>query len=185
MKALLLTGPSGSGKTTLAHTLLQRYPELTFSISATTRPPRPGETHGKDYYFLAEAEFDRLLAQNAFLEWERLFSGHRYGTLRQELERIRDLNQVPLFVKDVKGTLALKNLLGPGAITVFLLPPSLETLRERLIQRGENAPADIEERLLGAKEEIRRIAEFDFVLYNDELPKAAARIERIIQRYLL
>ena len=185
MRALLLTGPSGSGKTTLAQTLLQRYPQLTFSVSATTRPPRPGEIPGKDYYFLTDEEFDRLLHQGAFIEWEKLFSGHRYGTLRQELERIQNLHQIPLFVKDVRGTLALKKLLGPEAITVFLLPPSLEALRERLTQRGVNDPSDIEERPHRAEEEIGHIAEFDFILYNDEVDKAAARIERIIQRYLL
>lgn len=180
MKALLFTGPSGSGKTTLAQLLLEKYPLFTFSISATTRPPRPGEEHGRDYYFLSEAEFDAEIAQGGFLEWERLFSGYRYGTLRREVERLRTLGHIPIFVKDVKGALSLKKVMGAELITVFLVPPSIEVLRERLIARG--APPDLEQRLSRAHEELLYIPQFDFVLYNDTLEKALARIERILPR---
>lgn len=185
MKALLLTGPSGSGKTTLAQALLQRYPFFTFSISATTRPQRPGEVHGRDYYFLSEAEFDAHLAAGGFVEWEQLYSGYRYGTLRNELERIEKLQKIPLFVKDVRGTLSLKALLGPEALTVFLVPPSLEVLRQRLLQRGVNAPADLEERLARAEAEMLLLPKFDYVLYNDELPKALERLDLLFKRYSL
>lgn len=183
MKALLLTGPSGSGKTTLAQALLQRYSTLTFSISATTRPPRPGEIHGKDYYFLSESEFDAHVEAGDFVEWERLFSGHRYGTLRQELERIEKLSKIPLFVKDVRGTLALKAFLGKEALTVFLVPPSLAVLRQRLVQRGVNTAADLEERLARAEAELLLVPQFDYVLYNDELAKALERLDLLLRRY--
>lgn len=184
MKALLLTGPSGSGKTTLAQLLLERYDRLTFSISATTRPPRPGEEHGRDYYFLTEAEFDIEIAQNGFLEWERLFSGYRYGTLRREMERIQASGKVPIFVKDVRGALSLKKLLNEELTTIFLVPPSIETLRERLIARGVNAPDDLEQRLARAEEELLLLPRFDFVLYNEDLQRALDRMEGLLRRLL-
>lgn len=123
MKALLFTGPSGSGKTTIAQLLLQKYDVLTFSISATTRPPRPGEKHGQDYYFLTESEFDEEIQKGGFLEWERIFSGYRYGTLKREIARIERLGKIPVFVKDVKGALSLKKVFGEELVTVFLVPP--------------------------------------------------------------
>lgn len=183
MKALLLTGPSGSGKTTIAQLLLERYPQFVFSISATTRPPRPNEVPGKEYYFLTEAEFDQELERGAFVEWERLYSGYRYGTLYRELERIRASNQIPLFVKDVKGTLNLQKQLGEGAISVFVLPPSLEVLRERLLHRSPAPPPDLEERVARAEFEIQLAPEFSFLLYNDDLDKALRRLKHLIQRY--
>ncbi|MCS7153053.1 MAG: guanylate kinase [Bacteroidia bacterium] len=185
MKALLLTGPSGSGKTTIAQLLLQKYENLAFSISATTRPPRTGEVHGKDYYFLSEEEFDREIEQGGFVEWERLFSGYRYGTLYRELERIEALGKVALFVKDVKGALSLKKVLGEKLTTVFLVPPSIEALRERLLTRGISSVADLEERLVRAEEELRMLPQFDFVLYNDEISRAVQRLERHIIGRLL
>ncbi len=185
MKALLITGPSGSGKTTLAQLLLKKYDQLTFSISATTRPARPGEVHGRDYYFLTEAEFDEQVKNDGFLEWEQLFSGYRYGTLRSEITRIQQLAKIPIFVKDVKGALSLKSLMGEGLLTVFLVPPSIQVLRERLIARGVNAPDDLEERLARAEEELRLLPQFDFILYNEDLSKALARLETLLRRELL
>jgi len=183
VKALLLTGPSGSGKTTIAHLLLQEYPQFVFSISATTRPPRPNEVPGKDYYFLTEAEFDQELEQGGFVEWERLYSGYRYGTLHRELERIRASGRIPLFVKDVKGTLALQKKLEEGAVSVFVLPPSIEVLRERLLARAPEPPPDLEERLARAAFEIQLAPEFSFLLYNDELDKALRRLRPLIERH--
>lgn len=184
VKALLLTGPSGSGKTTLAQALLREYSQLQFSISATTRAPRPGEVHGRDYYFLSEAEFDAEIAQGGFIEWEVLFSGHRYGTLRREIERLQKTGAVPLLVKDVKGTLALRSLLGAEALSIFLLPPSVEVLRQRLLQRGLNDLGELEERLHRALEEIQLAARFDFILYNDEIDQALDRMKVLLSRYL-
>ncbi|MCS6895272.1 MAG: guanylate kinase [Bacteroidia bacterium] len=185
MKALLFTGPSGSGKTTIAQILLQRYDALTFSISATTRPPRPGEKHGQDYYFLTEAEFDEELASDGFLEWERLFSGYRYGTLKREISRIKSLGKIPVFVKDVKGALTLKRAFGEGLVTVFLVPPSIEALRERLVNRGLNTPEDLAERLARAEAELELLPLFDYALYNDDVNKAVARLDPLIQNKLL
>ncbi|MCX8112463.1 MAG: guanylate kinase [Bacteroidia bacterium] len=182
MKALLLTGPSGSGKTTLAQLLVEKYEGLAFSISATTRPPRPGEVHGRDYYFLSEVEFDMELAQGGFVEWERLFSGYRYGTLRRELERIQSLGKWALFVKDVRGALSLKRELADRLTTVFLVPPSIEALRERLLARAPHTPEDLAERLARAEEELRMVSQFDYVLYNDDLKRALERLERLLHR---
>ncbi|MCS6789608.1 MAG: guanylate kinase [Bacteroidia bacterium] len=184
MKAVLLTGPSGSGKTTLAQKLVENFPSVTFSISATTRPPRSQEVHGRDYYFLSEADFDAEIARGGFVEWERLFSGYRYGTLRSEIERIQSTGQIPLFVKDVRGTLSLKTSLGEGAISVFLLPPSLEELRSRLIKRGMLAGADLEERIQRAHAELCVLPRFDFILYNENLEKAFERLVLTLSPYL-
>ncbi|MEN2992243.1 MAG: guanylate kinase [Bacteroidia bacterium] len=180
MKALLLTGPSGSGKTTLARLILERYPQFAFSISATTRPPRPGEVPDRDYYFLSSEAFEAYIQQGEFIEWEELFGGHRYGTLRRELERLKGLGKIPLFVKDVRGTLALRHFLGEGAYTLFILPPSLSVLRQRLVQRGIASPTELEERLARAEQEIAFLPQFDFVLYNDELEAAIERIGHLL-----
>ncbi|MEN3040856.1 MAG: guanylate kinase [Bacteroidia bacterium] len=185
MKALLFTGPSGSGKTTIAQLLLQKYDVLTFSISATTRPPRPGEKHGQDYYFLTESEFDEEIQKGGFLEWERIFSGYRYGTLKREIARIERLGKIPVFVKDVKGALSLKKVFGEELVTVFLVPPSIEALRERLLSRGLNDVEDLSQRLARAEEELRLLPLFDYILYNDDIDKAMKRLTLLVQRKFL
>ncbi|MCS7188907.1 MAG: guanylate kinase [Bacteroidia bacterium] len=185
MKSLILTGPSGSGKTTLAHILLEKHMQLTFSISATTRPPRMGELNGYHYYFMTQEEFEIEINRGGFVEWERIFAGHYYGTLLREIERIQALQKIPLFVKDVKGALSLKKALGKEALTVFILPPSIEELERRLAARGVNNPAEVEERLKRAEEELSFLPQFDFIAYNEDITKASARLEWLIHRYLL
>ncbi|MCS7297078.1 MAG: guanylate kinase [Bacteroidia bacterium] len=185
MKALLLTGPSGAGKSTIAQLLLQRQKELAFSLSATTRPPRPGEVHGRDYYFLTEEEFDAEIKHQGFIEWERLFSGYRYGTLWREIARLQSLGQIPLFIKDVKGALSLKQALGKELLTVIVVPPSLEALQARLLARGHLSKEDLEQRLKRAEDELKMAAHFDFILYNEDVMRAVERLERLLKQKLL
>ena len=184
VQAVILTGPSGSGKTTIAQRLLRALPQLTLSLSATTRPPRPGEVHGRDYYFLSEAEFDARLLAGDFLEWEKLYSGYRYGTLREEVRRPLREGKVPLFIKDVKGTKTLTKALEGKVFSVFILPPSLVVLEERLRQRGGLSEEELQNRLQAAETEIAEAFHFSAILYNEDIDKAVARLVYHLQRYL-
>jgi len=179
-QALILTGPSGSGKTTIAQRLLKELPQLVLSLSATTRPPRPGEVHGRDYYFLSEAAFDAHVAAGDFLEWERLYSGYRYGTLRSEVEGPLQQGRIPLLIKDVKGTQTLTQALGGRAFSVFIVPPSLAVLEARLRQRGTLSEADLQDRLAAAQVELAQAPRFSAILYNEDLDKAVARLLSLI-----
>ena len=184
VQALILTGPSGSGKTTIAQRLLSAFPQLTLSISATTRPPRPGEVHGRDYYFLSEEAFNAHVAAGDFLEWERLYSGYRYGTLWEEVRRPLRERRVPLFIKDVKGTKSLMQSLEGKAFSVFILPPSIAVLEARLRQRGDLSEAALQDRLHAAHTEIAQAPHFSAILYNDDIDKAVARLLYHLQRFL-
>lgn len=183
VKVLILSGPSAAGKTTLAQALLACRADLVLSLSATTRPPRPGEVHGRDYYFLSMAEFEARIAAGDFLEWEELYGGYRYGTLRSELARFEQSGQIPILVKDVKGALKLRQILGQAAITVFVLPPSLEAIRERLLSRGIHDARDLEDRLRRIELEMQMAPQFDAILYNDELERAVHRLLWLLERY--
>ncbi len=184
VQALILTGPSGSGKTTIAQRLLDLVPQLTPSISATTRPPRTGEVEGQHYYFLSEEAFDAHIAAGDFLEWERLYSGYRYGTFWQEVHRPLQSGQIPLFIKDVRGTITLTKALGEKVISVFILPPSMEALEERLRQRGNLSEEDLRNRLHAARAEIAQAPHFSAILYNENLDKAVARLHYHLRRWL-
>ena len=184
VQALILTGPSGSGKTTIAQRLLSKFPQLTLSISATTRPPRPGEVHGRDYYFLSEEAFDARVAAGDFLEWERLYSGNRYGTLWEEVRRPLREGRILLFIKDVKGTKRLMQSLEGKAFSVFILPPSIAVLEARLRQRGDLSEAALQDRLRAAHTEIAQAPHFSAILYNDDIDKAVARLRYHLQRFL-
>ncbi len=184
VQALILTGPSGSGKTTIGQRLLQALPQLTLSLSSTTRPPRPGEVHGRDYYFMSEETFDAHVAAGDFLEWERLYNGYRYGTLWEEVRRPLREGKVPLFIKDVKGTQTLMKALEGKVFSVFILPPSVEALAERLRQRGDLSEADLQSRLLAAHAEIAQAPHCSAILYNDDLDKAVARLLYHLQKWL-
>ncbi len=184
MQALILTGPSGSGKTTIGQRLLSALPQLTPSISATTRPPRPGEIHRQDYYFLSEEAFDVHVAAGDFLEWERLYSGYRYGTLWEEVRRPLREGKIPLFIKDVKGTKALMQALEGRAFSVFILPPSIEVLEARLRQRGDLSEEALQDRLCAAHTEIAQAPHFSAILHNDDIDKAVARLLYHLRQYL-
>src|SRR3954469_25990067 len=167
MSVLVVTGPSGVGKGTLIKHMLERLPDYRLSVSATTRPPRPGEVDGCDYHFLTEQEFERRLAAGDFLE-HALYAGNHYGTLKEEVERA--LGNLLLEI-EVEGARQVRNAL-PGATQVFIAPPSDETLRKRLEGRMTDAPEVIERRLARAKEELAARQEFKRVIVNDDLERA-------------
>jgi guanylate kinase len=179
--AFVIAGPSGAGKSSVISALLARDPRLCFSVSVTTRPPRPDEVHGRDYYFISEEEFDRLLSQGALLEWT-VYQGHRYGTPRSEVvDRLKNGLDVVLNV-EVNGARAIRQAnLGFPVVLIFLVPPSWEELVRRVRGRGTEDEAALSERLRIAKEELKRVPEFDYLVINDELERAVARVEAIIQ----
>jgi guanylate kinase len=179
--AFVIAGPSGAGKSSVISALLSRDQRLRFSVSATTRPPRPTEVHGRDYYFVSEEEFDRLVAQGALLEWT-VYQGHRYGTPRAEVvARLKNGLDVVLKV-EVNGARAIRQAnLGFPVVLIFLVPPSWEELAKRVRGRGTETAEALAERLRIAREELKCIPEFDYLVVNDELEQAVARVEAIIQ----
>ncbi|BAS27433.1 guanylate kinase [Limnochorda pilosa] len=176
---VVLSAPSGAGKNTVLARVLPRLEHLTYSVSCTTRPARPGERDGVDYYFLSDEEFDRRVSTGDFLEWA-WFCGHRYGTPRAFVEERTARGETVIMDIDVQGSAQVKRN-WPGAVLVFLLPPSLEELRRRLTRRGSDGAAAVEGRLRAAREELRAVAEYDYVIINDELDRAARLLEAIIR----
>jgi guanylate kinase len=181
-RVFVITGPSGVGKGTLIRTLLGRVPELELSVSATTRRPRLGETHGVDYHFLDDQEFDRRVADGAFVE-HATYSGRRYGTLRSDLEQ-RLARGAPVVLEiEVQGARQIAETM-PEAVRIFIAPPSEEALRNRLIGRGTDSPDDVEKRLETAREELRAQGEFPHIVYNDRLEDAVAALEEVVRSAL-
>jgi guanylate kinase len=177
-KVFVITGPSGVGKGTLIRGLRERIPQLELSVSATTRPPRPGERDGVDYHFLSDAQFDRLLEQGAFVEHAG-YSGNRYGTLRSELDR-RLQRGVPVVLEiEVQGARQVRERM-PDAETVFIAPPSEDALRARLVGRGTDSPAQVQERLQTAARELSSRTEFGHVVVNDRLEDAIQELVAIV-----
>jgi guanylate kinase len=183
-KLLILTAPSGAGKTTIAHRLLAELPELCFSISATTRAPRPGEVPGRDYYFLSVAEFEHRISRGAFVEYEMVYEGKYYGTLEEELVRIWEKGRFPLRVVDVVGALTLQERFGKKAVSVFISPPSLEVLEKRLHARGTEDEASLRERVHKAQDEMTYLTRFDRVVVNDELEESVAQVAAIFRDFM-
>ncbi len=175
----VITGPSGVGKGTLIRSLIQQVPELEVSVSATTRPPRPGEVDGVDYHFLSEAQFDERLAAGDFVE-HAAYSGHRYGTLRTELDS-RTAAGVPIVLEiEIQGARQVRETM-PEAVQVFIAPPSVDALRARLVGRGTNSPRDVDLRLRTAREELAARDEFPHVVVNDRLESAVAELVAIVR----
>ena len=183
-KVIIFSAPSGSGKTTIVHELLKRYPQFEFSISATSRAPRGAERDGVDYYFLTEEEFLRRIEADAFVEWEAVYAGTHYGTLRSEVDRIWSKGNVIIFDVDVVGGVNLKRIFGDKACSIFIMPPSIEELERRLVGRGTDAPEVIAKRVAKAGQEIERAPEFDHVVVNDDLQMAIADTCAIIDKFI-
>lgn len=183
-KIIIFSAPSGSGKTTIVRALLERYPQFEFSISATSRAPRGAELHGVDYYFLSQEEFARKVAEEAFVEWEEVYEGTSYGTLKSEIDRIWSKGHVILFDVDVMGGINLKRIFGEQALSLFVMPPSIEELRRRLVGRGTDSESTIEKRIDKAAFEISKAPDFDFTVINDNLSVAIEECSRLIDRFL-
>lgn len=183
-KVLIFSAPSGAGKSTIVNHLLGIFPQLEFSVSATSRAPRGSEVDGREYYFLSPDEFARKVERGEFIEWEEVYSGSCYGTLRSELDRIWSKGHVVVFDIDVKGGLNVKKLLGDKALTIFIMPPSTEELRRRLESRGTDSVEAIEKRLAKAQEEITYAEHYDKVIVNDRLEEACKEAEEVVSRFL-
>ncbi len=182
-KVIIFSAPSGAGKSTVVRHLLEKYPFLEFSISATSRAPRGSERNGVEYYFFSIRQFKDLIAQNAFVEYEEVYPDAFYGTLRSEVERIWAKGHVIVFDIDVKGGVNLKRIFGDRAMSVFIKPPSVEELRRRLHNRGTDSPEAIERRVAKAAEELEYEARFDEVLENDCLDRTLAEADNLIESF--
>ena len=184
-KVLIFSAPSGSGKSTIVNHILGLHPDsMEFSVSATSRAPRGEEQHGREYYLLTTEEFREMIAQDKFVEFEEVYEGRFYGTLKSECERIWAAGHVIIFDVDVKGGVNLKKYFGDAALAVFIKAPSVEVLRERLVKRGTDSPEAIEERIAKAEEEMAYAPKFDYVLVNDDLNTAYAESEKVVEDFL-
>jgi len=179
---VVVTGPSGAGKGTLIRELLQRVPALEVTVSATTRERRPGEEDGRDYHFLSLQEFLDRIERGEFLEHVPYVSGHRYGTLRPELDRIRAKGHIPLLELETEGALRVKEE-DPGAVTIFITA-RVEELERRLRERATESTGEIGERIALAREQLRQADEFDYVVENDELERAVGELTELVRGLL-
>mgnify|MGYP002513577042 CR=1 FL=1 len=183
-KLVIFSAPSGSGKTTIVRELLKRYDCFEFSISATSRQPRGQEQNGVDYYFMSNDEFKARVARDEFVEWEEVYAGTCYGTLKSEMERIWAKGNTIFFDVDVMGGINLKRLFGEDACSVFIMPPSVEELERRLRGRGTDAEEVIQKRIAKAEFELSKAPEFDHVVVNDDLQRAIADTCAIIDNFI-
>lgn len=183
-KLVIFSAPSGAGKTTIVKHLLQQRLNLNFSVSATSRPARPNETHGKDYYFLTPAEFQSKIKNNEFLEWEEVYEGIFYGTLKSEVERIRNAGGNVIFDVDVIGGINIKKYYGNQAKTFFVMPTSVEELEKRLQNRSTETDDKIKTRIAKAEYELGFAKHFDIILTNDNLEETLLKAERLVSDFL-
>ena len=183
-KLIVFAAPSGAGKTTIVRQLLKRMDELCFSVSACTRKKRKNEVHGRDYYFLSKDEFLDKIHKHEFVEWEEVYANHFYGTLKSEVDRVWDLGKHVVFDIDVKGALSIKNLYKKDALTIFVKPPSIQQLKERLMARDADSLENIERRVQKASKEMAFETLFDVSILNDELSVAVDEAEAIIRVFL-
>lgn len=182
-KVVIFSAPSGSGKTTIVRALLERFPQFEFSVSATSRAPRGCERDGVDYYFFTHSDFMQAVSENRFVEWEEVYKGTCYGTLRSEVERIWAKGHVIVFDVDVIGGINLKRIFGSDACSIFVMPPSVEELRRRLEGRGTDAPEVIDRRVAKAEFELTKAPEFDHIVVNDDLDAAIDEAIRILDTF--
>ena len=183
-KLVLFCGPSGSGKTTIVHHLMQIFPTMKFSISATTRPPRPNEIHGKDYYFLTPDEFRARVDHGDFLEWEEVYTDRYYGTLKSEVERILNEEHIALFDVDVEGGLQIRKHFGRQLLDVFVMPPSVDDLHKRLVARATESEDSLRKRLSKAEKEMQYAFQFNNVIVNSVLEDAKQEAVEMVRNFL-
>jgi guanylate kinase len=183
-RGIIVTAPSGSGKTTIVRHLLTHFKDLAFSVSATTRPRRQGEIDGEDYHFLSDTQFQALVDAGGFLEWEEVYPGNRYGTLKSEVAGHTDAGKVVVFDLDVYGALKLKSYFGDNGLSLFVQSPSVAELRKRLEARGSETEDSLLQRLSRAQEEGTHAHRFDAILVNDDLSDALAMAEEVVKRWL-
>lgn len=181
---LIFSAPSGSGKSTLVQHLLDTRQDIELSISATTRAPRGQEQDGREYYFITPERFEQLIKEDAFVEWQQVYKGTYYGTLRSEIERIENAGHHVVFDIDVKGGINIKRMFGDRARAIFVSPPSIEALRERLTKRGTDSPEKIEERLAKAEIEMADAPLFDTILVNDDLATTKKELDKELAKFL-
>lgn len=177
-RLVVVAAPSGAGKGTLLKRVREMVPNIVMTVSATTRDPRPGETHGVEYYFYSDEEFDRLIEEDALVEWAYVH-GQRYGTLKSELDRVLAGDNIVVFELDVQGMFSIRDLY-PDMVSVFIAPPNMEELKRRLVTRGTNKPDDTALRLTNAEMELAASSEFDHIVVNDDIERAAGKLAAII-----
>lgn len=183
-KVIIFSAPSGSGKSTIVSHILKLHPEMEFSVSATSRAPRGQERNGIEYHFFTADEFRKMIAEDKFVEYEEVYAGSFYGTLKSEVQRIWDKGHVIIFDVDVKGGVNLKKYFGDKALSVFIQAPSVEELRKRLVARGTDSAEAIAKRIAKASEEMTYADKFDYILVNDDLQKAYAEAEKVVDDFL-
>ncbi len=183
-KLIIFSAPSGAGKTTIVKHLLKQDFDLEFSISATSRAPRHTETHAVDYYFLSPEEFSQKIKNDDFLEWEEVYAGTSYGTLKSEVERIRNLGKHVIFDVDVVGGLNIKKYYGDEALAIFVKPPSIEELRNRLVGRSTDTKEVIDKRVAKAEYELTFAPKFDTILVSEELEVTLSNAEKLVLDFI-
>ena len=183
-KLIVISAPSGAGKTSIVHHLLKNMSELSFSVSACSREKREKETHGEDYYFLGIEGFKEKIKEDAFLEWEQVYENQYYGTLKSEIERIWSAGKTVIFDVDVVGGLNIKKQYPTECLSIFIMPPSVDVLRERLSGRGSESEEKIEIRLDKAEKEIAQNQKFDTIILNDDFEIACEEIQEVITNFI-
>ena len=183
-KVIIFSAPSGAGKTSIVRALLAKIASLEFSISACSRAPRPNEVQGKDYFFIPTHEFKNKISRGDFLEWEEVYTNHFYGTLNSELSRIWSESKTVIFDVDVKGGINIKEKLGDAALSIFVMPPSIDELENRLRSRKTESEDKIQQRISKANEELDDAKHFDIVLENDNFDIAVEEAESIVQNFI-
>lgn len=183
-KLIILSAPSGSGKTTIVKHLLNTMPNLEFSVTACSRPKRANEIDGKDYYFISVELFKQKIAHGDFVEWEEVYPGSFYGTLKSEIDRIWAKNHIVALDVDVKGGINLKRRFGDSALSIFIMPPSIDVLKRRLESRGTETPESLIKRVGKAAEEMTFSNQFDRIIVNDNLEKSYKEAEMLVNAFL-